>query len=231
MSMAAPKTSSIESSVPWVEGLTIGQALAATATRNGNCDALVFPQLGLRMSYREFLERVDRRGPRPVGPGHRPGEHVAVWATNVPRMGDFAIRHGPDRRRAGDDQSGLSAVRAGIRAEAKRRRGAVSGRSLQEVRLLRHAGGSLPRAGDIRARQVAMPGVSPPALGRRAARHAAGRRHPLGRNAAAAPKRAGRTNCLPPAIVSARPSRSTSNTRPARPAFPRPPRSAIAICC
>jgi len=83
-SMSLARSSSAEPPVPWVEGLTIGQALAATVARHGAGDALVFPQLGLRLSYCQFLERVDEaaRGLLALGIGR--GEHVAVWATNVP---------------------------------------------------------------------------------------------------------------------------------------------------
>ncbi len=71
--------------VPWVEGLTVGQALERTANRFAQQDALVFPALGLRVTWREFLEQVDRaaRGLLALGIGR--GEHVAVWATNVPQ--------------------------------------------------------------------------------------------------------------------------------------------------
>ena len=62
-------------------------------------------------------------------------------------MGDPAVRHGADRGGAGDDQSGLSPVRAGIRTAAERRRGAVSRGSIQVVRLFRHARRGLPGAG------------------------------------------------------------------------------------
>ncbi len=84
MAKPEPKSSTAESPVPWVEGLTIGQVLEATASRHADCDALVFPQLGLRLTYRQFLERVDEaaRGLLALGIGR--GDHVAVWATNVP---------------------------------------------------------------------------------------------------------------------------------------------------
>src|SRR5947209_3483103 len=73
-----------EVAVPWVEGRTIGQALEATVAAHGAGDALVFPQLGLRLSYRQFLERVDAAARGLLALGIRPREHVAVWATNVP---------------------------------------------------------------------------------------------------------------------------------------------------
>lgn len=69
---------------PWVDGLTIGETLRRTAAEHGDRDALVFPQLGLRLSYRDFDHRVDEtaRGLLALGIGR--GDHVALWATNVP---------------------------------------------------------------------------------------------------------------------------------------------------
>lgn len=68
----------------WVDGLTIGEALGRTAAEHGRRDALVFPRLGLRWSYREFDRQVEEaaRGLLALGIGR--GDHVALWATNVP---------------------------------------------------------------------------------------------------------------------------------------------------
>ena len=73
-----------ENARPWVDGLTMPQVLRETARRYPDNDALAFPALGLRVSYREFSERVDdaARGLAALGIKH--GEHVAIWATNVP---------------------------------------------------------------------------------------------------------------------------------------------------
>ncbi len=70
--------------VPWVEGHTIGSMLAATIERHGDRDALAFPQLGLKVSYAEFARQVDAAARGLLALGIEPGEHVAVWATNVP---------------------------------------------------------------------------------------------------------------------------------------------------
>src|SRR5437867_2365698 len=70
--------------VPWVEGRTIGEVLEAMVAAHGANDALAFPQLGLRVSYHEFFERVDAAARGLSALGIRPHEHVAVWATNVP---------------------------------------------------------------------------------------------------------------------------------------------------
>jgi len=69
---------------PWVDGITIGDALARTVARCGERDALVFPELGLSWSYRRFADEVSRAARGLLAIGVRPGEHVAIWATNVP---------------------------------------------------------------------------------------------------------------------------------------------------
>ncbi|MDP6444683.1 MAG: AMP-binding protein [Pirellulaceae bacterium] len=68
----------------WVDGLTIGAVLGATAERHGDRDALVFPQLDRRWTWSELLEDVDRTAQGLVRAGVEKGHHVAIWATNVP---------------------------------------------------------------------------------------------------------------------------------------------------
>jgi fatty-acyl-CoA synthase len=70
---------------PWVDGLTIGQVLDETAARHGQRDALVFPKLGLHYSWRQLQEEVNAAARGLVALGIKQGEHVAVWATNVPQ--------------------------------------------------------------------------------------------------------------------------------------------------
>jgi fatty-acyl-CoA synthase len=69
---------------PWVDGLTIAQVLARTARQHPERDALVFTKLGLRVGYAEFSDQVNAAARGLLALGIRPGEHVAVWATNVP---------------------------------------------------------------------------------------------------------------------------------------------------
>ena len=71
-------------SPPWVEGLTIARALTETARVNADRDALVFPALGLKLSYRQFAAEVDAAARGLVALGIESGQHVAVWGTNVP---------------------------------------------------------------------------------------------------------------------------------------------------
>jgi fatty-acyl-CoA synthase len=70
---------------PWVDGLTIGQMLARTAADHGDHDALVFPSLGYRRTYREFHADVRAAARGLLAMGIARGDHVAVWATNVPQ--------------------------------------------------------------------------------------------------------------------------------------------------
>jgi fatty-acyl-CoA synthase len=70
---------------PWIDGITIGDALARTVARVGERDALVFPELGLCWSYRRFADEVARAARGLLAIGIQPGEHVAIWATNVPQ--------------------------------------------------------------------------------------------------------------------------------------------------
>jgi fatty-acyl-CoA synthase len=74
-----------DSNTPWVEGLTIGQVLAATAARCVDLDALVFPQLKVRLSWRQFADEVDQTARGLLALGIHSGDHVAIWATNVPQ--------------------------------------------------------------------------------------------------------------------------------------------------
>jgi fatty-acyl-CoA synthase len=73
-----------ESNAPWVDGLTIGQVLAHTVEQHGDHDALVFPALGLRWSYRAFDRAVYEAAKGLLSMGIGRGQHVAIWATNVP---------------------------------------------------------------------------------------------------------------------------------------------------
>ncbi len=80
-----PAAKSTDADAPWVAGLTFAQVLDRTARLHDAHDALVFPGLGLRMSYREFAGEVDLIARGLLALGIRPGEHVAIWATNVPQ--------------------------------------------------------------------------------------------------------------------------------------------------
>ena len=81
--MSAMRTETTEK--PWVDGLTIGEVFDRIVERFGDREALVFASLAHRRTYREFQADVDAaaRGLCALGVGR--GDHVAVWATNVPQ--------------------------------------------------------------------------------------------------------------------------------------------------
>jgi fatty-acyl-CoA synthase len=67
-----------------IEGLTVGGLLSIVAERRPDHDALVYADRGLRYSYREFDEVVERCARALMTLGLRKGDHVAVWGQNVP---------------------------------------------------------------------------------------------------------------------------------------------------
>jgi len=81
----ADEISQSNSDAPWVDGLTIGQVLRATAEKHPENDALVFPQLDWRMNYAELDAEVDRIARGLLALDIRQGHNIAVWATNCPQ--------------------------------------------------------------------------------------------------------------------------------------------------
>src|SRR5262245_23737278 len=68
----------------WVHDQTVGSVLDCTAELNADRDALVFPALNLRWSWRELKERVDRIASALIALGIERNEHVGIWSMNVP---------------------------------------------------------------------------------------------------------------------------------------------------
>ena len=64
--------------------LTLGALLERQAAAEPGRDCVVYPDRGLRWSYAEFDDRVDQlaRGLLAIGIGK--GDHVGIWARNVP---------------------------------------------------------------------------------------------------------------------------------------------------
>jgi fatty-acyl-CoA synthase len=80
---------------PWLEGLTFPQVLAATTTRHGQRDAVVFPRLDYRRTYTAFRREVRECAAALLALGVQRGEHVGIWATNWPQwvVIQFAAAH------------------------------------------------------------------------------------------------------------------------------------------
>jgi fatty-acyl-CoA synthase len=63
---------------------TVGELLAEKALEIPNQDALVYPDRGLRYSYREFNDVCEQVAKGLMALGIEKGENVAVWASNIP---------------------------------------------------------------------------------------------------------------------------------------------------
>lgn len=63
---------------------TVGGLLKETARRFPHNDALVYPEHDLRLSYQQFDQLTDRVAKGLFRLGIRKGDHVSLWATNVP---------------------------------------------------------------------------------------------------------------------------------------------------
>src|SRR5713226_4385568 len=68
-------------SLPLLEK-TIGQALDDAARQNPAGDAIVSRHQGLRLSYRELHEQVERTARGLWSLGIRPGDRIGMWASN-----------------------------------------------------------------------------------------------------------------------------------------------------
>jgi fatty-acyl-CoA synthase len=67
-----------------MERVTIGALFDRIAIGADNREALVFPERGLRWTYRELHQHTVQVAKGLIGLGIDPGDHVAVWATNWP---------------------------------------------------------------------------------------------------------------------------------------------------
>ncbi|RXY98493.1 AMP-binding protein [Fictibacillus sp. S7] len=64
--------------------LTIGKYLEGQAHALASHEAVVYSTLGIRYSYQEFYELTEKVAKGLMALGVRKGDHIAVWATNVP---------------------------------------------------------------------------------------------------------------------------------------------------
>ena len=63
---------------------TVGELLEENARKYPDRDALVYSDRDLKYSYRELNARVDRAAKGMLALGIGKGDHVGIWATNVP---------------------------------------------------------------------------------------------------------------------------------------------------
>ena len=84
-----------ETERPWIDGLTFEQVLTRTVERFGDLEAVVFPELGHRRTYRELQADVREAARAFMALDIQPGEHIGIWATNWPQwvVTQFATAH------------------------------------------------------------------------------------------------------------------------------------------
>ncbi|WP_050614917.1 AMP-binding protein [Bacillus testis] len=67
-----------------IMNVTIGQLLQDVADRQPDVEAVVYHDRGLRYTYHEFNEECKRAAKGFLKMGVQKGDHMAIWATNVP---------------------------------------------------------------------------------------------------------------------------------------------------
>ena len=108
----APRCSATPSAATWT----------GRSRRYPDREALVDVPSGRRWTYAEFGARRRPGGARAARPRRRQGRPGRHLGGQLPRVGAGAVRHRADRRDHGEHQPGLPAARAGVRAQAVRRR-------------------------------------------------------------------------------------------------------------
>jgi fatty-acyl-CoA synthase len=63
---------------------TIGEIVDETAKKYPDHDAMVYIKRGIRLTYKEFKEEVDKLAKSLMALGIKKGDHIAIWAYNVP---------------------------------------------------------------------------------------------------------------------------------------------------
>jgi fatty-acyl-CoA synthase len=64
--------------------ITIGELLDQTTAKFPEKEAVIYPEVGLRYTFSEFQSACNRVAKGLISLGIKPGEHIAIWATNVP---------------------------------------------------------------------------------------------------------------------------------------------------
>jgi fatty-acyl-CoA synthase len=64
--------------------ITMGKLIRETASKFSNNDALVYPDVNLRLSYQELLEKTIGVAKGFMALGIQKGDHVSAWTTNIP---------------------------------------------------------------------------------------------------------------------------------------------------
>lgn len=94
--------------------LTFPQVLDRMVEEFPDQYAFRYTTLDYTRTYAEFRDDVDTFARALIAMGVRPGDHVAIWATNVPQWYYYLLGHYQDRRGAGNRQHRLQNPRGRI---------------------------------------------------------------------------------------------------------------------
>ena len=187
-------------------GETIGDNLARTAAAHPDADALVSCHQGLRWTYAELDERVDRAAAALIAAGLEAGDRLGIWSPNRAEWTLLQYATAPRRDHPGQRQPGLPDLRALVRAAPVRLPHAGGRAVVQDLGLHGNdRGGARRSCPSSSARSSSTP--------------------PSGTSCSRAAARSRPTRCAPAPPRSRSTTRSTSSTRAARPASPRARRS------
>ncbi|MDW0114248.1 AMP-binding protein [Sporosarcina saromensis] len=64
---------------------TVGEVVKEWTQKNPDKEAYVYPEHGIRKTYREFDQETDELAKAFIGMGIKKGEHVAIWSDNKPQ--------------------------------------------------------------------------------------------------------------------------------------------------
>ncbi|MBU4485023.1 AMP-binding protein [bacterium] len=64
---------------------TLGQLIERIANTYPDNEALVYPDLNIRMTYRQFDQETNKVAKALLAMGIKKGDHVSIWSTNVPQ--------------------------------------------------------------------------------------------------------------------------------------------------
>ena len=70
--------------MPELINTTVGKLLETAADKQPGRDAVVYPDRGLRLSYKQFDDECRDVAKGLMSLGIEKGEHVAIWSTNRP---------------------------------------------------------------------------------------------------------------------------------------------------
>ncbi len=64
--------------------VTVGELLKESTKKFGHQEAVIYSEQNIRYTYAEFYQETSRVAKALLATGLKKGDHIAIWATNVP---------------------------------------------------------------------------------------------------------------------------------------------------